>query len=171
MEGIGVPAAYGAQMPFNGTESGPCGTGAESCAIIARFSMLAHHERENKHRACSTQGENFQQCMSHVPDCLDGSRKQLPHGFLTEASGGDWSCYRLNHGWICFLSLRRTPAAVMRHNPAVIKVPSGHLIQSCHVPKAMTEKHSRDVSTKSRILTSADTPTSARHKQGVLRER
>jgi hypothetical protein len=52
-------------------------------------------------------------------------------------------------GVSCFRSLRKTPMDVTRQSAAVIKAPSGHFTQPCHVPRTMTARHIKAISTMS----------------------
>ncbi|MCX6899438.1 MAG: hypothetical protein NT105_12140 [Verrucomicrobia bacterium] len=83
-----------------------------------------------------------------------------------QAFRGQWLCWSLVYGAICFLSLRKTPKAVTKHNAAVIKAPSGHLSHSCHVPKTMTAKHIRAISTMSLMFMSVITTSTPLCKRG-----
>ncbi len=52
---------------------------------------------------------------------------------------------------------------VTRHNAAVIKAPSGHCSQPCHVPRTMMAKHIRAVSAMSLSFMDAGIPIAAPH--------
>ena len=54
---------------------------------------------------------------------------------------------------------------VTRHNAAVIKAPSGHFSQPCHVPRTMMDKHIRAVSAMSLSFMDADTNIATQHKR------